>query len=320
MCDCANTVRTDYNTHVCTLCGREVVVGLSIVQVRLPMDMSPFPHGYSKSKRFAKLLDGVLYPTPSTADNGMLEFLMGKTFESVADLLVGMRQAALRDKRYVSLHLFSRLFVKTYAPPPQPNKELRRRLILEFEQVEFGHRRFCRGRPFFNYAWLLRRFLHEFCLFAHTRFVKQLRCRHRKRAYRQMLAIIRHAYSAAAAEDDASDFQRPPSARWGGPRLRPAPKLTSSRSRETHSPRCTADRRCASPTGSWRSYPRPREPVPVAEEVPKALQRPTEPACSREGGCRGRASGRLTGLLHQVSGPSRIYRPPRSGSPSDSPP
>ena len=320
MCDCTIIFRTDYNTDVCTACGREVPVGLSIIQVRSPMDMSPFPHGYSKEKRFLKLLDGVLYPTPSAADNAMLEFLDGKKFASVAVLLAGMRKAGIRDKRYVSLHLFARLFVTTYTPPPPPNRELRRRLLREFEEVEFGHRRFCRGRPFFNYAWLLRRFLHEFCLFDHTRFVKQLRCRHRKRAYRQMLAIIRHAYSAAAAEGGASNSQRRLSGLWGGPRLRPAPIPTSAKSRETHPLRCVADRTCAKPASSGQSCPLRRVFVPVVEEALRALQRPKEPACSREVVCRGQAFERLSGWLLQVSGPSRIYRPPPSESPSDSPP
>ena len=75
MCEHALKYRTDYNTEVCASCGLEVRVDLTILQARPPMDMTPFPVGYSRSKRFAKLLDGVLYPTPSCADDGMFEYL-----------------------------------------------------------------------------------------------------------------------------------------------------------------------------------------------------------------------------------------------------
>lgn len=320
MCDCSSTFRTDYNTDVCVSCGREVGVGLTIVQTRSPVDMSPFPNGYSKEKRFVKLLDGVLYPTPSAADNGMLEFLYGKTFESVSDLLAGMRRATLRDKRYISLHLFSRLFVKSYSPPPQPTRELRRELIREFEQVEFGHRRFCRNSAFFNYAWLLRRFLHEFSLHQHIRFVKQLRCRHRKRSYRQMLAVIRHSYSASEFAGDVSDSLRPLSGRLGGLHLRPAPTRTPSKMCGIQPPKCATGRMCANPVDSLRSYQRLRGLGRVGAADPTVSPRPTKPAWYRVPVCRDPVAGRLSGQLLRVSGPCRKFRPPPSESPSDSPP
>ena len=99
MCSHENTVRSEYDTLICTTCGLEKQTNLSIVQVRQPHDMSPFPYGYSKRKRFAKLLDGVLYPTPSAADEGMFKILFGKKYETTPLLLKAMRSAKLRDKR-----------------------------------------------------------------------------------------------------------------------------------------------------------------------------------------------------------------------------
>ena len=193
MCTHTRKYRTDYNTEVCAECGLEVPVDLTIVQARPPMDMASFPTGYSRSKRFAKLLDGVLFPTPSKADDGMFQFLsvlVASThkFGTICDLLKAMRTAKIRDKRYISIHLFAKHFVKSYRPPVWWGfAHVRSRILRTFEVIEFGHIRFCSTEPFFNYGWLLCEFLRDFELDYYIRYVKKLRCKKRRTFYQDML-------------------------------------------------------------------------------------------------------------------------------------
>lgn len=205
MCTHPQTVRTEYNTVICTSCGLERQASLSIVQDRPPLDMSPFPYGYSKLKRFSKLLDGVLYPTPSAADEEMFKILYGTQFENRILLLKAMRSAKLRDKRYCSLHCFCRHFVTSYAPPPTVDYAIvRKEILMAFETVQFGHIRFCDKKPFFNYSWLLCVLLHEFKLHRLLRFVKKLRCKYRRKHYKEMLELIRTSYKRETARVNAS--------------------------------------------------------------------------------------------------------------------
>ena len=225
--NCAHeqTVRTEYNTLICTRCGVERQTNLSIVQDRPPLDMSPFPYGYSKKKRFAKLLDGVLYPTPATADEKMFRLLHGNKYDSTQLLLKAMRGAKLRDKRYCSLHCFCKNFVSSYVPPAQRDYTLvKKHILLAFETVQFGHLRFCGRQPFFNYSWLLCVFLSEFKLQHLLRFVKKLRCRHRRKHYRELLDTIRRAYKRSEVPACVSDSRLLRELRSGG-RERPLDQI-----------------------------------------------------------------------------------------------
>ena len=206
MCSCKHTVLTEYNTNVCLECGVENTCGLSIIQTERPMNMCPFPTGYSRHKRFAKIMDGLLFPTPCSADNKMLEYLDKKAFTTTDELVADMKCAKLRDKRYTSIHLFARLFVKSYkAPPKRDYHELKRRLLLAFQSVEFGHLNVCPQQQFFNYNWLLTILLAEVGLNDHLQYVKNLRCKNRKEFYTNQLAEIRSAYTHERAPVYALD-------------------------------------------------------------------------------------------------------------------
>ena len=73
-----------------------------------------------------------------------------------------------------------------------------------FEMVEFGHRLACHGKPFFNYAWLLRTILHEAGLQEHAKYVKKLRCKERLAYYAELLEKVRHAYNFVRVQGGAS--------------------------------------------------------------------------------------------------------------------
>ena len=229
MCSCDKLVYTEYNTVICTSCGLETKSGLDIVQKQAPRDMVPFPAGYSRFKRFSKILDGVLFPTPTVGDNLMLEYLFKKkTYASKAELIKHMKNAPLRDKRYTSLHLFCRLFVKGYQPPPAYNyNEVKKRIMMRFQDVEFGHMNKCPTEQFFNYNHLLVILLSESGLSEHIQFVKDLRCKRRKKYYKEMLERIRTSCKGGGAVVGVSESHTLPAERLDDLRLPPSPKETS---------------------------------------------------------------------------------------------
>ena len=195
MCNCETTFRSDYNTIVCMTCGNEIQTSLSIIQKVSPPDMTPFPSGYNRAKRFLKILDSVLVPTPVAADNLMLAYLFGKTFKTIPDLLAYMKCSKFRDKRYMSIHLFTRLFVESYAKPQCSNvRHSRKSIMREFENIQFAHWRLCNEDQFFNYSWILCVLLEEFDLPQYTQFIKRLRCKNRKKHYTKLLERLRSSY------------------------------------------------------------------------------------------------------------------------------
>ena len=115
--------------------------------------------------------------------------------EDLPRLLELMKTSPVKDKRYCSLHLFCKLCVPTYvAPSPPTNLAHLQNLMLRcFEEVEFAHRRYYRGEHmFFNYGWILQMYLQVFGLPQYLRYVKPLKCKHRRETYERMyLAIMR---------------------------------------------------------------------------------------------------------------------------------
>ena len=217
MCTCLRVSNTDYNTQVCLDCGLEKNTALSILQNTSPRDMSPFPTGYSKSKRFAKILDGLLYPTPSPADAKMIGFLTSRVFDTLPEMLTAMKSGTFRDKRYISIHLFAKLFLRGYKPPKLQDRPIRKRILMEFEHIQFGHMRYTPEAQFFNYSWLLVVLLGEFGLGEYVPYIKNLRCVHRKKFYTDLLASIRHAYNAIGPLVGALGIRIQPAVQLDGP-------------------------------------------------------------------------------------------------------
>ena len=202
---------------------------MTILQTNPPRDMSPFPTGYSKLKRFSKILDGVLYPTPATADGKMLKHISLRKYDSLDELRIAMKSADLRDKRYTSIHLFAKLFVTSYKAPPVRNYDLVRRAILRaFEDVQFSHLRVCPTEQFFNYNYLLVVLLKENGLGDLVQYVKNLRCKRRRAFYKTQLLRLRavdrfkSAYNARPNQVGVSETRKPPSELWDG---RPKPRF-----------------------------------------------------------------------------------------------
>ena len=281
MCECLNIFRTTYNTYVCELCGVEKSTPLEIYERIPPRNMSPFPVGYSRCKRFTKILDGVLYPTPSPADKHMIAFLSqtsNERFDSVADLRNAMKKSTCRDKRYISLHCFARLFVNDYKAPVSFNYMGKRKCILsEFEDILFGHLRYCPHEQFFNYSWLLCVLLKQFGLENLVVFVKNLRCGHRKDFYRDLLKHIRHSYSLPEAQVDASKTRTQPSEQSDGRRSPPVLIPLQSVSGEALLRQYIQDHTGGNQSGSAGSCQSRREGTSLDAGDPTDTPRPAEP-------------------------------------------
>jgi len=217
-CDCLQVFNTDYCTEVCFECGLEKPISFSLMQSTCPRDKAPFPTGYSKIKRFTKILDCVLRPTPSPADAQMLQLLSGKPrFDSIPDMMAAMKLGTFRDKRYISLHLFARLFLRDYTTPVTTDRSVRKRILMQFERIQFGHLRYTPSQQFFNYSWLLSVLLVECGLSEHVKYIKNLRCKHRKQFYTDLLEQIRNAYNEIGDQVCALATRKPRVALSGDP-------------------------------------------------------------------------------------------------------
>ena len=241
MCVCENLIESNYHTAICMDCGLENRIGLSIVVAKRPYDMCPFPTGYCRYKRFGKLADAFLFPTPALADNSMLEFLSGRTYGTIHNLTTSMKASKLRDKRYMSIHLFSKLFVRSYKRPKERDYyRVKKKLMRAFEEVDFAHINMCSENPFFNYAWLLAVLLGELRLHDLVPYVKNLRCKHRRKFYTAKLGSIRSAYKRALIPEYVSESHTQSARQSGGPpsplhRLQPSGVSGAARF-QTHVP------------------------------------------------------------------------------------
>ena len=135
---------------------------------------------YSRKKRFGKLFDSVFTGCAEPKDEKMLRFLGCHKLEitDMKTLLETIKKAHLPDKRFGSIHLFARIFINTFVAPVFDGDrfELRKRVLLDFENLEFAHLNNTPTVPFFNYRWLLGKILTECGVCQYTRYIKEIKC------------------------------------------------------------------------------------------------------------------------------------------------
>ena len=161
---CCNqfVINTTRHTTLCLICGLEKLSPFTQFSMTNNQNTynthAPLVQVYSRKKRFERLLNSVLQPSPFSGDNKMLEYLAThKPIKDMKSLLALMKKSSSKDKRYSSIHLYTSLFVSDYSKPPTPInlKHIISQMIRCFEDVEFAHRRyFAYGHPFFNYMWI----------------------------------------------------------------------------------------------------------------------------------------------------------------------
>lgn len=210
-----NVLFTTRHTKVCRICGLERKCPFSQTETNhnTYSTHAPLVPVYSRKKRFVRLLASVLAPGPQPGDDKMLEYLFGhRPVEDTDALLELMKASPVKDKRYCSLHLFVKLCVPAYVAPVPPSNlaHLQRLMLRCFEEVEFAHRRFFRGdHMFFNYGWILQLYLRVFGLHQYLRFVKPLKCRHRRETYELMYLEIMRLDTLPRALGDVLETHKP---------------------------------------------------------------------------------------------------------------
>ena len=193
-CDICNTpsLLQMPRSLVCSICGIEKEVPYDMSDQHCNREWSAIfcQTVYSRKKRFGKLFDSVLMGGSEPKDEKMLRYLDGITEDilSMENLVDKVKQAPLSDKRFGSLHLFARCFVTSFVVPVYRGDyfELRKRVLRDFENLEFAHLNNTPTVPFFNYRWLLKKILNRIGLFQFDSFIKVIKCKHRRQHYEDM--------------------------------------------------------------------------------------------------------------------------------------
>ena len=175
------------------------------LEQKIPYDLSAQPNDwtktpvitcYSRRKRFAKLFDHTIAPYAEQNDTKMIIYLSNSVretgkFDSISDLIQRIKSSGLRDKRYGSIHILSKLFLKNYQRPRQPKNlfYVRKRILRRFEDFEFAHKRY-RTDNYFNYRWLLAKLMRELGMAEHLIFIKMLKCPIRSKHYEDMFTDL----------------------------------------------------------------------------------------------------------------------------------
>jgi len=177
-------------TKVCISCGIEQPVPFDMYQQSKICQWNnlSFQTAYSRKKRFGKLFDSVVMGPLEKKDEKMCQHLTKLKIEEIEDILVAIKESGLTDKRYGSIHLFSRLFIPGFCEPTPPKDlyELRKRILFSFETLEFAHLHNMKDRPFFNYRWLLSKILDSVKVSQFKQFIKVIKCKKRRGYYEKM--------------------------------------------------------------------------------------------------------------------------------------
>jgi hypothetical protein len=138
------------------------------------------------------MMYSILAPVSYKSDEPMIKYLtqFGR-FSDIASILVAIKKSGLKDKRYVSMHLFAKLFLDGYIHPVYPNNffQVKQSILRMFSEIEFKHRQLFK-KPFFNYLWLLGELLKKHKLYKFFMYIKPLKSEKREECYESDLEKI----------------------------------------------------------------------------------------------------------------------------------
>jgi len=198
-CKCTRFHTTPYHTLVCIECGIERVQSFEVTEATTSFTQSYGWHGvglYSRSKRFGQMLDQCILGLANSVDEPMLRYLSTyPSFPNTKSLLSVLRTAPLKDKRYCSLHLFSRLYCDDYRLVRVSSyPEVKTNLISLYQQLEKLHSQMSPGQQFISYAFIMNEILILKGFNHFTRYIKKLKCPRRNKRYRtQFVKLIKES-------------------------------------------------------------------------------------------------------------------------------
>lgn len=177
---------------VCTVCGR--------TERRLTVRATGFGENvticvYSRTKRFQMMLKALLYPAFDPKDTVMYIHLMKQQpFKTTDKLESAMKMCETKEKRFHSIHLFSKLMCSDYTTiHPPPTLHFFKRVMILFDEI------LCRFNAnsctnFFSYPWLIKTLLNLTGETRYNKYIKQIRCVKRNLHYHTVLwELIRKA-------------------------------------------------------------------------------------------------------------------------------
>lgn len=187
MCTCGEQMIYESNKMICTNCGLEQPLLENHDHHESFEDV--YTCVYSRRKRFENLVDSILFPAFHQKDNPVYATLKDKTFKTVDELVDHMKHTQLKDKRFCSTHLFAILTVQNHAKLAPPPYFFRTRIIRLFDEVLSRHKVYG-GKQFFSYPWLLRRLLAVTGNTQYEPYIKEIRCKRRRKKYNEMLTSL----------------------------------------------------------------------------------------------------------------------------------
>lgn len=193
-CKCdAKILESQESTLICTGCGQEryILTTCNFNNCGFQMKHSPFLTGYSRTKRFRQMTEMLFFPCPSNPDAPALQFLTDHKHEIKCTLDIAhlLSSSELPDKRFCSMHMFSRIYSPDYAGPPKYGDLFRMldKMVFIFQKIELRYKQSATDKPFINYTYIIRHILTKLEFLYYLQFVKILKCAKRKERYRVML-------------------------------------------------------------------------------------------------------------------------------------
>ena len=177
------------STYVCKLCGHTTTT-LQIAPVAFGENVCVCM--YSRTKRFEIMLKALLYPSFDTKDEHIYTHLQTReSYTNIGDLVTAMKSCNLKEKRFHSIHLFSRLLCEDYSEVTAPPHHYFKRIMILFDELLTLFNA-TKKTKFFSYPWLLRKLLNLTNEFRYDKFIKKIRCKKRNRFYKDMFAELVH--------------------------------------------------------------------------------------------------------------------------------
>ena len=191
-------IQTTYS-KVCELCGSECpfVENCSFENVGFNSNHNQrFAEGYRRIIRFKKILRQILTASLSPLDNKMVQYLQ-KNREDFCDLKTlteTMKKAPNKDKRFNSIHAFSRVFLNKCV---KIDNVLVDRIVHVFcKEFELFETRFAlhhTGKAFINLKFLLHYLFEKHNLTSMSEFVPKLKCSKRYKFYTKLMTQLETA-------------------------------------------------------------------------------------------------------------------------------
>lgn len=187
MCTCCDRqmlhVEAD-SCYVCSLCGKNRHC-LTVRATKFGENVTVCV--YSRSKRFEMMLKAVLYPSFDKKDTTMYKHLADyDKINSIIELEAAMKTCNTKEKRFHSLHLFSKLLCGEYIAIAPPTINYYKQVMNLFDEIlcQFNAKS---TTNFFSYPWLLKKLLNVTGVTRYDAFIKKIRCKKRNMYYQNML-------------------------------------------------------------------------------------------------------------------------------------